>query len=313
MRLPERRIATYLALAFSGLTVVLTVALADAYQPVRAIGHRVLGAGVALAAVFSLLGLLLARRLARSLEELDAERRKVEQMKNEFISAVSHELRTPVTSIRASLSMLASGMADDLPDDTRQLIDIAHASCERLVRLINDVLDIETMESGKMEFDFQPHALLPLVRAAMDGVQGSAARAGVVLVLEEGGGAASAWAQADHDRMIQVVVHLLSNAVKFSPPGGRVTVTVEQDNGQSVIRVADQGPGIPDAFRGRIFQKFAQADASDTRLKGGTGLGLSICKSIVECHGGDIGFSSEAGRGTEFTVRLKAAAVPQPA
>lgn len=241
-----------------------------------------------------------------------SERKKIEQMKNEFISTVSHELRTPMTSIRASLSMLASGLAGDLPDDTRQLIDIAYASCERLVRLINDVLDIEKMESGKMDFDFQIQALLPLARAAIDGVQGSATQAGVALVLVEGEGAASAWAQADHDRMIQVVVNLLSNAIKFSPPGGQVTVTVEQRDGWSVIRVADQGPGIPDAFRVRIFQKFAQADATDTRQKGGTGLGLSICKSIVERHRGEIAFTSEAGRGAEFIVRLKAAPV-QPA
>nr|WP_154382538.1 sensor histidine kinase [Pseudoduganella rivuli] len=239
-----------------------------------------------------------------------SERKKVEQMKNEFISTVSHELRTPMTSIRASLSMLASGVAGDLPDDTKQLIDIAHASCERLVRLVNDVLDIEKMESGKMEFDFQPQALLPLARTAIDDVQGSAAHAGVTLALEEGPDAAAACAQVDHDRLIQVVVNLLSNAVKFSPPGGRVTVTVERlaDGGDwAVIRVADQGPGIPDAFRDRIFQKFAQADSTDTRQKGGTGLGLSICKSIVERHGGAIAFTSEAGRGTEFTVRLKAA------
>ncbi len=240
-----------------------------------------------------------------------SERKKVEQMKNEFISTVSHELRTPMTSIRASLSMLTSGLAGDLPDDTRQLIDIAYASCERLVRLVNDVLDIEKMESGKMEFDFRPQALLPLARAAIDGVQGSAAQANVALALAEGQDAAAAWALADHDRMIQVLVNLLSNAVKFSPPGGQVTVTVEcvAEGGArwAQLRVADQGAGIPDAFRERIFQKFAQADSTDTRQKGGTGLGLSICKSIVEHHGGTIGFTTASGQGTTFTVRLKAA------
>nr|WP_155441806.1 ATP-binding protein [Pseudoduganella ginsengisoli] len=239
-----------------------------------------------------------------------SERKKVEQMKNEFISTVSHELRTPMTSIRASLSMLASGMAGDLPDDTRQLIDIAYASCERMVRLVNDVLDIEKMESGKMDFDFAPRALLPLVQEAIDGVQGSAAQAHVTLVLEHGADAGLAWALADHDRIIQVLVNLLSNAVKFSPPGGQVTVWVERcheaDGDWSVIRVADQGPGIPEAFHARIFEKFAQADSTDTRQKGGTGLGLSICKAIVERHGGDISFTTQAGHGTQFSVRLKA-------
>lgn len=367
-----------------GWSIMVRQSVDDAYAPVRAIQRRVLWTGAALAALFSVLGLLLARRLARPMAALAAsagrvgrgeavavelgdggrhgyaevtqlagalnalvsnllgkteelielnrsleqrvaqrtddlerelaqvrtEQQRVQAMKNEFITTVSHELRTPMTSIRASLSLLASGVAGELPDDTKQLIDIAYASCERLVRLVNDVLDIEKMESGKMAFDFQPQALLPLAQNAIDGMQGSAAHAHVTLALEEGPGAAAAWAQADHDRLVQVVVNLLSNAVKFSPPGGRVTVTVERlaDGGDwAVIRVADQGPGIPDAFRGRIFQKFAQADSTNTRQKGGTGLGLSICKSIVERHGGAIAFTTEAGRGTEFTVRLKAA------
>jgi signal transduction histidine kinase len=295
-----------------GWSIIVRQGVDEAYAPVRAIQRRVLWTGAALAVLFSILGFLLARRLQAMIAHAQdiSGRKKVEQMKNEFIATVSHELRTPLTSVRASLAMLASGMAGELPDDTRQLVEIAHTGCERLVQLVSDVADLEQMELDKMAFDFQPQALLPLAHAAIGSVQDSAAQAHVTLVLEPGVDAASAWVLADRDRMIQVVAILLANAVKFSPPGGRVTVTVERmaDGGWAAIRVADQGPGIPEAFRDRIFQKFAQADSTDTRQKGGTGLGLSICKGIVERHGGEIGFTSKAGHGTEFTVRLKAAA-----
>ncbi|OWW20998.1 sensor histidine kinase [Noviherbaspirillum denitrificans] len=231
-----------------------------------------------------------------------SERKKVERMKNEFISTVSHELRTPMTSIRASLGMLAGGFAGELPPDTRELIDIAHVSCERLVRLVNDVLDIEKIESGNMEFDMRAQPLLPLVEQAVDAVRGSADQMSVRLEVDCAPG--DVLVNADHDRMIQVLVNLLSNAIKFSPSGSAVTVRVECEGGKVRMSVIDRGPGIPAEFRERIFQKFAQADSTDSRQKGGTGLGLSICKSIVEEHGGRIGFESDAGSGTMFVVEL---------
>lgn len=231
-----------------------------------------------------------------------AERKEIERMKNEFVSTVSHELRTPMTSIRASLSMLADGSAGELPPDTRVLIDIAYNSCERLVRLVNDVLDIEKIESGGMMFDMNPQPLLPIVKQAMDAVEGSALQYRVALRMQSETG--DVQVTADQDRMIQVVVNLLSNAIKFSPPDATVTVTVGSDGEQATVSVADQGPGIPQEFRARIFQKFAQADSTDSRQKGGSGLGLSICKSIVEEHGGTIGFTSETGKGSTFSVHL---------
>ncbi|WP_420476199.1 ATP-binding protein [Noviherbaspirillum sp. ST9] len=234
-----------------------------------------------------------------------SERKKVERMKNEFISTVSHELRTPMTSIRASLGMLADGFAGELPPDTRELIGIAHVSCERLVRLVNDVLDIEKIESGNMEFDMRPHRLRPLVDEAVDAVRGSAGQMGVRIEVECDAGAAVV--NADHDRMIQVLVNLLSNAIKFSPSGATVTLRVDADQGKVRVSVIDRGPGIPAEFRDRIFQKFAQADSTDSRQKGGTGLGLSICKSIVEQHGGSVSFVSETGQGAVFMVELPAA------
>lgn len=231
-----------------------------------------------------------------------SERKQIERMKNEFISTVSHELRTPMTSIRASLALLADGGAGDLPADIRTLVDIAYNSCERLVRLVNDMLDIEKIESGNMHFDMRPQSFLPIVKQAMDAVQGSALQCRVALDLHAD--SREVTVTGDQDRLIQVVVNLLSNAIKFSPPEATVTVRMDSNDGWGIVSVADHGPGIPEEFRDRIFQKFAQADSTDSRRKGGTGLGLSICKSIVEEHGGKISFVSETGKGTEFRVML---------
>lgn len=233
-----------------------------------------------------------------------SERKKVEQMKNEFVSTVSHELRTPLTSIRASLSMLADGMAGELPDDTRELIGIAYQSCERLVRLVNDVLDIQKMESGNMAFEREVQPLLPLVEHALETMQGYAQQFDVTLSCTATAAAASLAAEVDRDRITQVLTNLLSNAVKFSPRGGQVEVSLTADEGHARLAVTDHGRGIPEEFRERVFQKFAQADGGDSRQKGGTGLGLSICKSIVDEHGGTIAFEDVAGGGTSFYVML---------
>lgn len=233
-----------------------------------------------------------------------SERKKVEQMKNEFVSTVSHELRTPITSIRASLAMLADGMAGELPADAKGLIDISYQSCERLVRLVDDVLDIEKIESGNMTFERVAQTLLPLADQALESMQGYAGQFGVRLVRHAGEQAGTAMAEVDRDRMLQVLTNLLSNAIKFSPRGGKVELELGVHGDRLRMSVADEGSGIPAAFHGRIFQKFAQADSGDSRQKGGTGLGLSICKSIVEEHGGSITFDSVEGRGTCFYVEL---------
>lgn len=231
-----------------------------------------------------------------------SERKQTERMKSEFISTVSHELRTPLTSIRASLAMLVDDMRDELTPGTSELLDIAYRSCERLVRLVNDILDIEKIESGKMQFDLRAQPLGPLIRQAMESTQGYAEQYRVSVEFDDQ--SSTALVPADHDRMIQVFVNLLSNAIKYSNSGARVLVRCQMQGNTVITEVCDQGSGIPLAFRGRVFQKFAQADASDSRRKGGTGLGLAICKSIVEQHGGQIGFDSEEGRGTTFRVVL---------
>jgi signal transduction histidine kinase len=199
--------------------------------------------------------------------------------------------------------MLAGGMAGELPPDTKALLDIAHDSCERLVRLVNDVLDIEKIESGNMEFDLKEQPLAPLAAHAIDAIGSHAAQSRVALVLH---GDRALPARVDRDRMIQVITNLLSNAIKFSAPGGTVEVLIGAEGNHVRLSVADHGSGIPPAFRERLFQKFAQADATDSRQRGGTGLGLSICKSIVEQHGGTIACDSEEGKGTVFHVDLPA-------
>lgn len=231
-----------------------------------------------------------------------SERKKIEQIKSEFISTVSHELRTPLSAIRASLSLLVDDEVEPLPPDTRELIGIAHQSCERLVRLVNDVLDVQKIEAGSMQYRFQRQPLMPVVTHAVEAIQSYAQQFGIALVCKAGGEKAEA--AVDADRLHQVLTNLLSNAVKFSPSGTQVEIGIEENEERVRLSVKDHGRGISDEFLPHIFQKFAQADSADSREKGGTGLGLSICKSIVEAHGGTISFESFVGQGTVFHVDL---------
>jgi len=235
-----------------------------------------------------------------------SERKQVERMKNEFVATVSHELRTPLTAISASLSLLADGMAGELPEAAKGLVGIANASSERLVRLIGDVLDIQKMEAGQMDYRREVQRIAPIAEGAVAAMESFAAQAGVRLAFEVEDGAEGLHAEVDRDRLTQVLANLLSNAVKFSEAGGAVLTRVESHGEMVLIAVADRGDGIPEQFRGRVFQRFAQADSADSRRKGGTGLGLSICKAIVEEHGGRIRFESTEGEGTRFFVELPA-------
>ncbi|HJV87657.1 MAG TPA: PAS domain S-box protein [Noviherbaspirillum sp.] len=236
------------------------------------------------------------------------ERKRAEQIKDEFISTVSHELRTPLTSIRGSLGLLTGGMAGEIPERAKSLLQIANNNCERLVRLINDILDVEKIESGNMRFEIVQQPVLPLVKQALDAMQDYAAQYRVSFRLHND--AHDLHVAMDADRMAQVVINLLSNAVKFSPPGGCVQVRLARLPSCMRLSVIDQGPGIAPDFHERIFQKFAQADSSDSRQKGGTGLGLSISRAIVERHHGRIDFNSAPGGGTEFHVELPLPAEP---
>lgn len=234
-----------------------------------------------------------------------SHRKEVERMKDEFVSTVSHELRTPLTAIYGSLDLLASGMAGDLPAEAQQLLSISHESTERLIRLINEMLDMEKIASGKIEYRKERLSIRKLVETAVRDTAAYAERIGVRLSLQDGDDGEIV---ADADRIIQVAVNLLSNAAKFSPPGGTVDVSVHRQDGRIKVCVVDRGAGVPESFRARVFERFAQADASDRRAKGGTGLGLSICRAIVEAHDGQIGFESEPDVRTEFWFSLPEAA-----
>ena len=238
------------------------------------------------------------------------ERKRSEQMKNDFISTVSHELRTPLTSIRGSLGLVAAGAAGEIPPKVTGLIKIAHSNSERLVRLINDILDIEKIESGRIPFDPRPMALRQLIEQAIEGSRGYLTDRNVLIVLDDK--APGARASVDPDRLHQVMVNLLSNAIKFSPQGSEVTVRLERNEDTIRISVIDRGPGVPQTFHSRIFGKFEQADASDSRQKGGTGLGLSIVKAIVERLGGAVSFNTAPDTGTSFHVDLPEIAEDRP-
>ncbi|WP_051249345.1 response regulator [Inquilinus limosus] len=231
------------------------------------------------------------------------ERHRLDQLKNEFVSTVSHELRTPLTSIRGSLGLIVAGAAGPLPDKAKSLLEIAHKNSERLVGLVNDILDIEKIESGRMEFRHDRLEAAALVEQAVEANQAYAAQHEAEYRIAARPDTPLP-VQGDADRLIQVLTNLLSNAAKFSPAGAAVEVAVEAVGRQVRVSVRDHGPGIPEEFRNRIFQRFAQADASDIRRKGGTGLGLSIAKAIVERHGGRIGFEPAEGGGTCFWFTL---------
>jgi PAS domain S-box-containing protein len=231
-----------------------------------------------------------------------SERKRVERLKSEFVSTVSHELRTPLTSIRGSLGLLAGGMAGSLPPRAQDMLRIALQNSERLGRLINDILDIEKIESGRLEFRPRWLALSDLVRRAIEANQGYAATHQVTLELS--GLISGASVFADEDRLTQVLSNLISNAAKFSPANEAIDISIAEYNDVVRVSVRDRGPGIPDDFKPRIFQRFAQADSSDTRQKGGTGLGLSIAKAIVERMNGRIGFEEAEGGGTTFFFEL---------
>jgi len=228
---------------------------------------------------------------------------EAERMKKEFTSTLSHELRTPLTSIIGSLQLINSGVLGDAPKDIGELTAVAERNGQRLLDLINDILDIEKIESGKLTLVSQALRMDELVREAIVLNKGFADR---FKVRFEARGELPPWeVHADHKRLLQVMTNLLSNSAKFSPESGTVEITLE-DRGESLrIAVHDRGPGIPEAFRAKIFGRFTQADSTATRQKGGTGLGLAICKRLIELMHGRIGFEDRPGGGTTFWFELR--------
>ena len=228
--------------------------------------------------------------------------REIDRMKTEFVSVVSHELRTPLTSIKGSLHLLLSDSALQLDETQRHLIDISVKNTDRLIRLITNILDISKIEAGRMQLDFASHRPCDFVAMALEGIRGFAESREVVLEQEVPEGLPSI--RVDFDRMVQVVTNLVSNAIKFSPVGGRVGVSGRVTGGEVELSVSDQGRGIAPEDLTRLFRRFQQLDGSTVREVGGTGLGLAICRGIVEEHGGRIGVESQLGVGATFIVTL---------
>jgi signal transduction histidine kinase len=239
----------------------------------------------------------------RMLTYLDiTERERSMRLKSEFVSVVSHELRTPLTSLVGALGLVSRGALDGLSQQTTSLIEIAHSNAERLVALVNDILDVQKIEAGGLDFHFEPVDIVALARQALRETIAYGEAHGVQFQLEEDIGAA--WVNADPLRLMQVLTNLLSNAAKFSPRNEDVVVRLYRVGERVRVSVSDRGQGIAPQMHMKIFEKFTQVDTSDTRAKKGTGLGLSICKSIIDKHGGEITVQSKPGDGATFSFDL---------
>lgn len=242
------------------------------------------------------------RKLIWSIVEDISERKRMEQIKDDFVATVSHELRTPLTALRGALALVSSGTLGPLPDVASEMVAVAEKNSQRLLLLINDLLDMEKLLVGKMVFDLQWHTLSALVKNALEENQPYARMYQVALNYIDR--TPDAQTLVDSARLQQIMANLLSNAIKFSPSGGEVTVVSEPQGEGLRISVTDHGPGISTEFQDRIFQKFSQADSSDARQRGGTGLGLAITRELVQNMGGTVWFESEPGKGARFFVDL---------
>lgn len=231
-----------------------------------------------------------------------SERKRLEQLKDDLMSTVSHELRTPLTSIVGSLGLLRAGSAGALPESAARLVTIAENNSRRLIRLINDMLDIDRIETGKLEMNFDPVDLRGVVEHAAQGSEGLAASRQIQIHVP--GAPDPVVVLGDADRLLQVVTNLLSNAIRFTPEHGAVTLNMEaRDDGTAVVTVDDEGPGVPAAFRSRIFGRFERAQGEDT-VQGGAGLGLAISREIITRHNGRIWFEDAPGGGARFAFAL---------
>ena len=229
------------------------------------------------------------------------ERKRIDKMKSEFISTVSHELRTPLTSISGALGLLAGGALGDMPAQAKLMIEMANRNSLRLSSLINDLLDIDKLLAGQLKIDIQAQPLMPLIEQSLESIQtyGEQYQVTFKLMTRE-----EVQVRVDGARLIQVLNNFLSNAAKYSPQGGQVEIVVRIAHAFVRVEIIDYGPGVPAEFRDRIFQKFSQADSSDTRKKGGTGLGLAISKELIERMNGMVGFDSVEGQKTSFYFEL---------
>jgi PAS domain S-box-containing protein len=234
--------------------------------------------------------------------------REIDRMKSEFIAVASHELRTPMTSIKGSVDLILSGYAGDISTDTQELLEIAQKNCDRLIRLINDILDLAKIEAGQIKLKLEPLDLTDAVERSLLGVRALADQNEIRLTLYRPENLPLV--EVDKDRIEQVVTNLLSNAIKFSPPKGEVRVELEAGDGCVQCSVADQGCGIPEDQLGNVFGKFQQV--ANSKAKGGTGLGLAIVQALVQEHRGKIWVESRLNSGSRFIFRLPACGAASP-
>jgi len=239
-----------------------------------------------------------------------SEMKASQRMKEEFITTVSHELRTPLTSVLVSLGMLKGNMHEQFTGQAQKLVALAHSNSRRLVRLISDILDIEKIEAGRMTFHFESLELTVLVNRVIEDSKALAEQAQTTITCQTP--ITDAWIKGDADRLMQALTNLLSNAIRYSPPGEPVEVVVREHASMLRIEVTDHGPGIPVEFHNQVFKRFAQVGQPDSGEKAGTGLGLSIAKLIVQQHGGSIDFQSTPGVRTTFFIDLPGAEQDSP-
>ncbi|MCX7219826.1 MAG: PAS domain-containing protein [Burkholderiales bacterium] len=240
-----------------------------------------------------------------------SKQKQMDRIKTEFISTVSHELRTPITSIRGALGLLEAGVLGTLPAKALEIVTVAHRNSQRLITLVNDILDMDKLLSGKLPLHLEPVSLHQLIQ---DAISANAAYASQYQVSYQYSAVAEDYlVSADANRLRQVLDNLMSNAAKFSHPGAQVHLRARQQNQAVLVEVEDSGSGIPAQFQSKVFEAFAQADSGDTRKQGSTGLGLNISKKLIIAMGGEIGFSSTAGLGSTFWFTIPLAQQAEPA
>ncbi len=237
-------------------------------------------------------------KAASRLEEL-------EDFKKQLIGIVSHELKTPLSSMQVNLALMSHGATGELPEKAKRKVALLESNTNRLIRLINDLLDIEKMEAGKFELELKDCSLSEIIKVSLDAVSEFASKQEVTISFDE----TELLVHADNDRIVQVLINFLSNAIKYSEPKSDVRVCVNELTAENLVEVSviDKGRGIPVEFVGKVFDRFQQVEKSDEKAKGGTGLGLAIAKAIIEEHGGKIGVSSALGEGSTFWFRIRRA------
>lgn len=239
-------------------------------------------------------------QLDHSFHDMARKLREVEEMKQQFLAMVSHDLRSPMTSTHGLLGSMMDGTYGNLSETLARRVAAAERDLMRLLKMINDLLDIERLAAGGLELDYQRVFITDTIRSAMDAIQSFADANEVSLRTR----ATDLEVVVDNDRLVQVLVNLISNSVKFSPKGAAVSTLVEEDGDFFTVKVVDQGRGVPASMRESIFERFKQVEKGDATKKKGTGLGLPICKALVELHHGTIGVTSEDGKGSTFWFRI---------